>query len=362
MKGGQPFFCAESAERSGWHRQMKKKALLVCGLAATVLAAAVPVYAAEAENEVSEGMFAWFLVQAYNSACSENGGTENLWENGVDGQDTAEWILDKAKDYTRQYLAVNQEFEEEGLKLRASETETIEETLERYWNQLGYGRYYADYGVTEDDFSDYLTYETKVNILYEEMSAELEASVTDEEICDYIAENGQIFEYIAVPYSDELAEDADEETVAAWVDTDAIYDSYRERLEDGEELDDLVKEVSENMEQAQLGISSSQAGEVPECLMFYSSTSFSSGFKAALSEAQADEIIYFDDVSESYQIIFRKKEFSDDWAGLENYRSSIAAVLTNSAFVEYVADWGSAVELDNEAELPGADEVREMFS
>ena len=96
--------------------------------------------AEQTTGEISRGMFAWLTVEAYNSACSINGGTEQLWENGIEDMDTEEWILEEAKQSAREYLAVEEKFSESGLSLRSSEEETIEQTLERYWNELGYGR------------------------------------------------------------------------------------------------------------------------------------------------------------------------------------------------------------------------------
>ena len=63
----------------------KKHITLFTLCAFTVASLFTNVQAAE-KTELSEGMYNWFLVQAYNSACSLNGGKEGLWDNEIEGK------------------------------------------------------------------------------------------------------------------------------------------------------------------------------------------------------------------------------------------------------------------------------------
>ncbi len=333
------------------------KVLITAG---AILLGAIPAQAAEAE--ISQGMFAWLTVEAYNSACSINGGTENLWENEIEGMTAEDWILAEAKNSAKEYLAVEEEFAQSGLSLRASEEETIDETLERYWNELGYGRYYEDFGIGEDDFRDVLTHSTKISILYDEKKAELEEAITQEELTSYIQEHTTLLEYISVPNTEELDEDATEEEKAAWTDADAIYNGYRDRLEKGESLADLVEEVGANEELQTLGVGSSWQYELPDVLFWNDSSQLSEEFRAAMAEAEPGTIYYFDDAAQSYQIIFMTEEFSPDWEGLDYYRDSIVSAMTDQAFLDEMSSWGEEMELANEADLPTAQEIRAMWN
>ncbi len=330
--------------------------------AVSVLLGAMPAGAAASElGEISEGMFSWLTVQAYNAACSINGGTEELWENGIEGKDTGEWIWDTAVEYAKEFIAVEQKFDEAELKLRAEEEETIEDTVERYWNELGYGRYYTEYGVSEEDFRESLAHSTKISILYSEERRELQDSVTDEDISAYIEENGNLVQYIAVPHSAGMSGEMTEEEKAEWLDTDAVYEEYKARLEEGESLESLMEEISGNEKQLAAGIGSSYENGVTETLFLADNTSLSAGFKAALTEAAVDEIVYFDDVAQDYQIIFCKKTFTPDWAGLDNDRDSISGIIASERFAAKMRTWGEQIELENAEELPDAAEIEALF-
>lgn len=341
----------------------KRMKWIACQMAAVMVAGCTVTGSvmAEESTEISEGMFAWFLVQAYDDACSINGGKTDLWENEIEGQSAEEWIAETAKTYTREYLAAKKKFEEQGMELTEEEEELIDTTVERYWNELGYGRYYQDYGITEENFKDFLTNSQQVSRLYTDASEELEKNITEEEIASYIDEHGNLVEYIAVPYTETLDEDAIEEEKEAWVDTDAIYEEYKERLEQGEDMEDLIQEVSESEENQELGISSSYSQTASETLFLDSNTSLSNGFKAALEEAEENEIIYFDDEAQYYQIIFVKKPLSADWEGLDQYRENITILIAIEKFEDQLREWSSEIEIANESELIGTDEIQAMF-
>ncbi len=317
--------------------------------------------AAQEYSEISDGMYVWFLVQAYDDACSLNGGKKDLWENGIEGQSTPEWIEDKAKTYAREYLAAEKKFEEEGMELTQEEEDLIDSTVERYWNELGYGRYYQDYGVTEETFKEFLTNSQHVNRLYTAVREELESQVTENEILSYMEEHGDLVEYIAVPYAEPLDADATEAEKEAWVDTDAIYEEYKERLEQGEQMEDLIREISETEENKELGISSSYSETAAQELFLDSNTSLSSGFEKALEEAEENEITYFDDEAQYYQIIFVKKPLSAEWEGMDSYREIISSLIAAESFQEQLAQWGDEIEIANESKLAGADEIEAMF-
>lgn len=81
-----------------------------------------------------------------------------------------------------------------------------------------------------------------------------------------------------------------------------------------------------------------------------------------MTEAQPDTICYFDDASQSYQIIFMTREFSEDWEGLDYYLESITAAMTDQAFLDEMSSWAENVELSNEADLPDAGEIRALWN
>jgi hypothetical protein len=233
--------------------------------------------------------------------------------------------------------------------------------MERYWNELGYGRYYEEYDITEDDFLETLEHNTKISVLYGEVRSDLIEEVADSEVFDFINENGTLVQYIAIPHSAGMDEDLTEEEQEAWIDTDAVYEEYKERVENGESLETLMEEISENQEQQEAGIGSSLDNGYTETLFFSDNSSLSTGFKEALAQAEEDEIVYYDDVAQDYQLIFCKKAFTEDWEGLDSYSDTIKASLAAKKFAKDVVEWAENIELADADAIPSAEEVQEMF-
>ncbi|MDO4454202.1 MAG: hypothetical protein Q4B90_06885 [Eubacteriales bacterium] len=317
---------------------------------------------AKDSNEISDGIYSWFLVQAYDDACKINGGKTDIWEHEIEGRSAEEWITETAKSYTKEYLAVEQQFEEQKMELTEEEKETIDFTVERYWNELGYGRYYAEYEITEDDFAHILENSNKMSKLYVQEREALKEEVTQKEMASYIEEHGSLVQYIAVPYTQPLDENAEESEKDAWMDTDAVYEEYKERLESGENMEDLIREVNGEKELQAAGISSSYSDICLETLFLDSNSSLSTGFKKKLKEAPEDEIVCFDDEAQYHQIIFMKKAFREDWAGIELYREELTELIAEEKFNYDVAQWSEEIEIANEDDLVGEEEAKEMFS
>lgn len=341
----------------------KKMRRMIYQTAALIMAGCMTIgnVMAKDSNTILGGIYSWFLVQAYDEACKINGGKTELWEHDIEGKSVSEWISETAKSYAKEYLAIEQQFEEQGMELTEEEKETIDFTVERYWNELGYGRYYDAYKITEDDFSHILENSNKMSKLYVQKRDEWKAKVTEEEISSYIEEHGNLIQYIAVPYTQPIDENATEEEKASWIDTDAVYEEYKERLENGEEIEELIREVGQNKEQQAAGISSSYSDIALETLFLDSNTSLSTAFKKEMAEAEENTIVYFDDEAQYHQIIFMKKAFHEDWSGLEQYKEELTERIAEEKFEEDTEQWSEAIEIANEEELAGPEEIEEMF-
>lgn len=316
-------------------------ALVLCGFLGVLQLGDVR---ASESVELSEGMYNWFLVQAYNSACNLNGGKENLWENEIKGKTTEKWIEDVAIQYGKEYLAAEQKFDEETLAVEKSSLEVLKSTQERYWNELGYGRYYVNYGITEEEFHQVLLHELKTDLLYEQEEIELAASVTEEGIEEYIQEHAVLFEYIAIPYEEK--ED---------------YQEYKGRLENGETIENLAKEIYESSELQQKGFSSSYTSYAISALYFDSDTSLTNGFWQAVTEADYNEDICFDDEGSQFYLIFKKVPFTMEWGGIDFYKNTINDQIMVELFSDMITQWSEDIEMKNEDILRNSVEIRERF-
>lgn len=324
---------------------INKKCMTLFTLCTVVCASSFTNVQAAEKTELSEGMYNWFLVQAYNSACSLNGGKEELWDKELEGKTAEDWIEDTAILYGKQYLASEQKFEEDELTVDDSSLEVMESTQERYWNELGYGRYYENYGVTEDEFHNVLLHELKTDLLYKQDENELLAGITDAQVEDYIEEHGTLFEFVAVPYEKK--------------DT---YEAYQERLEKGETLEDIAKEVYKDSDLQNQGFSTSYTSYAEAALYFDSDTSLTSAFWDALTEAEYDQDVSFDDQANQFYILFKKVEFSMDWSGIDLYESKIDNYIASEMFTQTMKDWAEDITMDNEDTLRGSVDIKERFA
>ncbi len=322
----------------------KKHITLFTLCAFTVASLFTNVQAAE-KTELSEGMYNWFLVQAYNSACSLNGGKEGLWDNEIEGKAAEEWIEDTAILYGKEYLASELKFDEEELTIEDSSLETMESTKERYWNELGYGRYYENYGVTEDEFNSVLLHELKTDLLYKQDESELLAAVTEEQTESYVKEHGALFEFVAVPYEEKEA-----------------YEDYQKRLEDGETLEDIAKEIYKDSDLQNQGFGSSYTSYSESALYFDTDTSLTTAFWDAVTEAEYNENVSFYDEASQFYILFKKVEFSMDWPGIDLYESKINSYIASETFTQTMNEWAADIELSNEDTFRESVNIKERFA
>lgn len=316
-------------------------ALVLCGLLGVLQPGDVR---ALESVELSQGMYNWFLVQAYNSACNLNGGKENLWENDIEGKTVEKWIEDAAIQYGKEYLAAEKKFDEETLAVEESSLEVLESTKERYWNELGYGRYYTDYGITEEEFHQVLLHELKTGLLYEQEEIELAASVTEERIEEYIQEHTVLFEYIAIPYEEK-----------------EHYQEYQKRLENGETVENLAKEIYKSSELQQKGFSSSYTSYAASALYFDFDTSLTNGFWQAVTEADYNEDICFNDKGSQFYLIFKKVPFTMEWGGIDFYKNTINDQIIAELFSDMITQWSEEIEMKNEDTLRDRVEIRRRF-
>lgn len=337
---------------------MKKKHLISLSLmfASALTALTSGNFFAAQSLTLPEGMYRWFVIQAYNTACSLNGGKEGIWDQQLEGSSVSDWITDTALSYGKEYLAAEEKFTEKELEISDSAMETLASTQERYWNELGYGRYYADYGITEEEFHNVLLHSLKTDLLYSQEEAGLIAAVTDGQIEAYVSQHGILFEYVAVPYPDatdsqEGSTETGSEGTDSLVDFESLYQSYQNRLVQRETLADLAREVYEDSSLQNLGVSSSCSSYSPAALYFDSNTSLTGKFWEALEQAGYGETVSFDDEGSQFWVIFQKQEFSMDWPGIDLYRASIKSQIASDTFAEEMLSWADDVELENEKEL-----------
>lgn len=199
------------------------------------------------DNEVQIGVYIYALYTAYNQAASYASSAEgydaeksflNLTITDDDGETAVakDWIVDTAKELTKNILTIEEEFEARGLTLTAEDEAAAKESADNDWN-LGpyYDRYLAygmmptpyknilePYGVSYESFerASYMA-SAKQTALFEEIYInDEETAVSTEDLTNYFTENYTSYSYLSVRLADSATDDSGSTTYTAMSDED----------------------------------------------------------------------------------------------------------------------------------------------
>lgn len=199
------------------------------------------------DNEVQIGVYIYALYTAYNQAASYASSAEgydaeksflNLTITDDDGETAVakDWIVDTAKELTKNILTIEEEFEARGLTLTAEDEAAAKESADNDWN-LGpyYDRYLAygmmptpyknilePYGVSYESFerASYMA-SAKQTALFEEIYInDEETAVSTEDLTNYFTENYTSYSYLSVRLADSATDESGSTTYTAMSDED----------------------------------------------------------------------------------------------------------------------------------------------
>lgn len=199
------------------------------------------------DNEVQIGVYIYALYTAYNQAASYASSAEgydaeksflNLTITDDDGETAVakDWIVDTAKELTKNILTIEEEFEERGLTLTAEDEAAAKKSADNDWNLGPYYDMYLAYGMMPTPYKDILepygvSYESferasymasaKQKALFEEIYInDEETAVSTEDLTNYFTENYTSYSYLSVRLADSATDDSGSTTYTAMSDED----------------------------------------------------------------------------------------------------------------------------------------------
>ena len=199
------------------------------------------------DNEVQIGVYIYALYTAYNQAASYASSAEgydaeksflNLTITDDDGETAVakDWIVDTAKELTKNILTIEEEFEARGLTLTAEDEAAAKESADNDWNLGPYYDMYLAYGMMPTPYKDILepygvSYESferasymasaKQTALFEEIYInDEETAVSTEDLTNYFTENYTSYSYLSVLLADSATDDSGSTTYTAMSDED----------------------------------------------------------------------------------------------------------------------------------------------
>lgn len=105
-------------------------------------------------DSMSTGAYILFLQRAYNEAASrlsEDGASpEFMFEETIDEKKTADWIKDKALEYSRTMLAVEKYFRDLDLNLSDDDLASAQAATDSAWKQIG--KRLESFGISKESY------------------------------------------------------------------------------------------------------------------------------------------------------------------------------------------------------------------
>ncbi len=199
------------------------------------------------DNEMQIGVYIYALYTAYNQAATYASSAEgydaeksflNLTITDDDGETAVakDWIVDTAKELTKNILTIEEEFEARGLTLTAEDEAAAKESADNDWNLGPYYDMYLAYGMMPTPYKDILepygvSYESferasymasaKQTALFEEIYInDEETAVSTEDLTNYFTENYTSYSYLSVRLADSATDDSGSTTYTAMSDED----------------------------------------------------------------------------------------------------------------------------------------------
>lgn len=192
-----------------------------------------------AGKDIPSGIYIYALLGAYAEAQSKM--TENdtdVFAITIEEKNASDWMIQKAKDDVKHYLAIEQKFDEYGLSFTEDENSAAKITVDSMWEY--YGSVYEDYGISKDSFLKCYKNTLKSDKIFEHVYGDGgERAVGDQEIQSYMNENYALINYISMNLVDgegNLLKSAGKAEIME------MAKDYAERAKNGEDFDKLNEE------------------------------------------------------------------------------------------------------------------------
>lgn len=324
----------------------------------------------EDNAEVPTGIYVQNMYTAYQAAIQYVEDSSNVLGGEIDGRSADQWIRDTALNLTKQYLAVNLKFDEEGLTLTEAENTNIQTLVDTVWNL--YGESYTLLGINRDSYQKMQEYSAKASDLFQHYYGEGgELAPTDEEYSTYFTENYDRTRavYYAKNDVDSMTDEERAEAEAALAEGETLPESGREqadaalsRIQNGEDIVTILQEIeaeqaaeSGSTDETADNSSSSAADDAADDtgsdsaadtetdpsqydnLVNVNDTSVPEAYRTASHEMAVGESRIVETDS-GYYVVY-KLELDPDGSELESRKASLLQEMKGDEYNDMIAQW-----------------------
>lgn len=299
---------------------------------------------------IRAGIMILFQSNALSEAYTYMGeGDTDVMALTIEDKTTEAWVNDSAKQYMREYAAVENKFNELGIKFENNEEEKVSILVDQWWEY--YQDYFESIGVGKQSYLDVTLNSEKKNAIFDYYYGEGgEKAVSEDDIKAYLEENNARINYIKMELKDGegnlLKSDGKAEIKT-------MAEGYIERIKNGEYMNTVGKEYADYYNAlvkaaAEAASEENAAAEDAQTEVAYSDNTRviskeSTVPSAAVAEKVFDSSVKAGDVflveeDEVYYIVQKQELFADE-TYLENQRENVIHELKDEEFDQTVKSW-----------------------
>ena len=285
---------------------------------------------------VTSGMYVGLSLTAYQEAQALEGfdASKTPFDQQLEGEDGLKWVTDEAESLARNYLAIEQKFDEMGLTVEEESQNAIDANAEAYYNYLDQIYGYADKGFGLESYKKLQLNQYKSSSIFNKTYGKGGTEeVSDEELKDvFYSDYAKVF-YIPVKTT-ETSEDGTQSN-RDQADIDADIDMLSERLEAGDDfqaiLDDyFAGEESIPTASQYYAIVKKDDAQTPQAILDFA-------FDSEIGEVGTS-------IDSTASFVLKKMDITESEEDFTNNRDMILSSLKSEEFNAKIDEWGNAIE------------------
>lgn len=294
-------------------------------------------------EQVPAGVYIMYLNTAISELETEIAEAEykgDKWDFKIEDKSAAEWVKDKAIQYTLELIAVEREFKKRGTKFTAEEQSNLDYITDYYW--MYYGSFYESMGVSYASFARVQKGASlSQKMLIDQYGKDGTEPVSDEDLKTYMEENYMRVNHILISrYEDPKAttkvELSEEKLKEAKSDAEDLFEQAKNS--DNVAFVALIKKYSADYNASSTTESSLDLGMItPE-----EESGYVEEFEKCASELKPGET-GFCESTYGWHIVRRYDMFEDEVVELDDYRDEIVVNMKEDDFNSARDSWVEAL-------------------
>ena len=295
--------------------------------------------------EVTSGMYIGMSISAYNEGYGSEGidTSTPLYDQQVDGKEALDWVVSRTDRLCREYLAVEQKFDEYGLSFDADEQSYIDNYINYYWSYISQS--YEPQGCGEESYRKIVVNSFKQSQLFTDIYGEGgEREVPVEDLRAIFDEQYAHVNLLQVDASDE---NGDPLTGKALELKAEEAEKMVQQLQDGESFESVRAAYEATQSEEDETADTADTAETEEetdtsTYILTDTTYYPEDLTKALFDAKAGDFGQFDDGDGT---IYVWAKYANDDEGFETYRDTILQTEKWDEFETLVQDWSNGISV-----------------